>query len=360
MSCYHPYAAVKEDDGNIRFLSGWNSFEELKQLEPKAMLLPCNHCIGCKMDYSRKWADRMMLELESNSGKGLFLTLTYECRNVVDIVGDKIFECEYPEIENTKQCPLKESCYSRCKRDGSLYKPHMSEFMKNLRSKLDYHTNNKVKVKFYGVGEYGDAARHSHRPHYHIILFGVGLDDFPNKIPVGQNELRQFVYTDPFISDCWPYGNISFGDVSWRSCAYVSRYVNKKVLDPNSELYLDMCGKNHMFSLMSRRPGIGKKFLDEHPDCLDCSSIYLSTSDGARKINMPRYYINQLKNVKNKSLYDEKKYDTIMAQRALYAEDSLMSKLSQTDLPLYEYLEVEEKNMIEKVKTLKRDEQSLY
>lgn len=370
MSCYHPYAAVKKGDGTLRFLSGWKTYEELKILEPGAMLLPCGHCIGCKMDYSRRWADRMMLELESNDGKGIFLTLTYDCRHVVDLEGETLCECTYPEISNTKNCPLNEVCKERCRRSGSLYKPHMQEFMKNLREKLDhYHKDGenfeKVKVRFYGVGEYGDFENHSHRPHLHIILFGVSPDDFKIKIPVGRNELRQPVWTNPLIASCWPYGNISFGDVSWKSCAYVSRYVNKKVLDPNSDDLLDAYGKNRMFSLMSRKPGIARNYLNDHPDCLDYQNIYVSDQKGAKKIPLPRYFVNQLKRKvddlsPDKDLYEPDKYDKIMAERAAFAQDNLLSKLSQTDVPFYEYLQKEENEMLERIKALKRNAVSLY
>lgn len=369
MSCYHPYAAVKQPDGKLRFLSGWNSYEELKIMEPQAMLLPCNHCIGCKMDHSRRWADRMLLELESHHGKGLFLTLTYNCREVVDLEGKKLCQCEYPDVSNTKDCPLHEVCLYKCRISGSLYKAHVSQFIKRLREKLSYYDDgierfDGVHIKFYGVGEYG-AESNSHRPHYHIILFGLGLDDLKVKIPVGKNELRQPVYTNPFIASCWPYGNISFGDVSWNSCAYVARYVNKKVLDPNNDDFLDSLGKAHMFSLMSRRPGIGRSYLNEHPDCLDYHNISVSTPKGCKTIAIPRYFIDQLKrhcseNSTDLDLYDEDRYDTIMSQRALFAQDALMNKLAQTDLPLYDYLEVEENNMLARVKCLKRDVQNLY
>ena len=40
-------------------------------------MVPCGHCIGCQLDRSRQWADRMLCELQSAQGKGIFVTLTY-------------------------------------------------------------------------------------------------------------------------------------------------------------------------------------------------------------------------------------------------------------------------------------------
>lgn len=356
MSCYHPllgtYAAdpatgerkvviqslVNVDYFNKAVKRDW---KEIKSIYPDAFLVPCGKCLGCRMDYSRKWADRMMLELATQK-KGMFLTLTYDCRHLVDRKGNKLCTCNYPWLKCDKfHCPDHSICV---KEYGSVYKPHHQTFMKVLRERL---RDKDIFLRFYAVGEYG-SENYTHRPHMHSILFGICPDDFPDKTEAGINELGQVVYTHPFIQSCWPHGFISFGDVTWRSCAYVSRYVTKKVLDPNYDGFIEEHDLEPMFTIMSRRPGIGREYLEENPDCLDYQSIYLSSSDGAKKISIPRYYVNTLK------LTDPEKYNNIMAQRTLYAEDSMMSKLSQTDLPLLEYLEVEEKNMFEKIKSLKR------
>ena len=320
MSCYHPlvglYRGLNENGKrDLRIIHSDDPFKDI-EYNPGSVLIPCGKCIGCRLDYSRRWADRMMLELES-AGKGIFVTLTYDCRNVVDLEGEKVCTCVYPDIDvrNGEKCPLTSICASECRSSGSLFKSHVQTFMKDLREEL--RTKRNTFIRFFAVGEYG-SLENSHRPHYHLILFGLGLDDLPDKKPVGFNELRQEVYSSDLISRHWPYGFISVGDVSWRSCAYVSRYVTKKALDPMSDDELDQLGKNHLFNLMSRRPGIGRKYLDEHPDCLDYSSIYLSTPDGSKRVNIPKYFVKQLE------LTDPEKYDTLVAQRTLYAQDSII------------------------------------
>lgn len=81
MSCFHPQNAVVlgidpqtgkkalkffGDDvtGSIRFPS-----KEIIQL-------PCGQCIGCRIDRSRQWANRCMLELQYHDS-AYFVTLTY-------------------------------------------------------------------------------------------------------------------------------------------------------------------------------------------------------------------------------------------------------------------------------------------
>lgn len=352
MSCYHPLVGfdygINPETGkkNIKVLPVTGDVGKTLELNPGSVLIPCGKCIGCRMDYSRRWADRMMFELES-AGKAVFVTLTYDCRNVVDLEGEKVCTCIYPDIDvrNGEKCTHSLNCGYYCRQNGSLYKDHVRTFMKDLREELRSKRNQFI--RFYACGEYG-SWENTHRPHYHIILFGLGLDDLENLQPVGFNELRQEVYHSDLIARHWPYGFVSVGDVSWKSCAYVSRYVTKKALEPSNQDLLDMLGKNHMFSLMSRRPGIGKPYLDAHPDCLDYLSIYVSTKDGSKKINIPRYFVNQLEST------NKEKYDSIIAQRALYAQNSMYSKLNQTDLELSDYLLVEENAMLEKVKSLKR------
>lgn len=39
--------------------------------------IPCGHCIGCRLDYSRQWADRCLLEMKQHK-ESYFVTLTYD------------------------------------------------------------------------------------------------------------------------------------------------------------------------------------------------------------------------------------------------------------------------------------------
>lgn len=45
-------------------------------------LIPCGQCVGCRLDYSRRWATRLMLELECHTS-AFFLTLTYDDDHII-------------------------------------------------------------------------------------------------------------------------------------------------------------------------------------------------------------------------------------------------------------------------------------
>ena len=83
MSCYHPLVGIfdgeyTENGKKVFQITGCSDFQETQIMHPGSVLIPCGRCIGCRLDYSRSWADRMMLELDSCQGKGIFLTLTYD------------------------------------------------------------------------------------------------------------------------------------------------------------------------------------------------------------------------------------------------------------------------------------------
>ena len=351
MSCYRPWIGIDRgilnENGkrDLTIVPG-RDLLEVRKVWPDSVLIPCGKCIGCRLDYSRRWADRMMLELET-SKKAIFLTLTYGNEHLVNANGEHF---KYMEKERYNL--------------GSLYLRHLQLFLKSIRKE---YAKQDIKLRFYACGEYG-SWENTHRPHYHVILFGLGLSDFPNKVEVGFNELRQPVYTDDNIARFWNHGYISFGDVSWRSCAYVARYVTKKALDASSDLMNESLSLNPIFCTMSRKPGLGYYYLQEHPDCLDWSNIPISTPDGKKKISLPKYFINQLKVERHEvdestgectevyfsPLYNPEKYDSIVQERVRLADDKLMSELNNTDLGFIDYLAVKESETLKKIASLKR------
>lgn len=71
MGCYHPFLAIPNyDDRSTRFKLVGPYEPALRSIYPGAVAVPCGKCIGCRLDYSRNWADRMMLELD-HTGKAL-------------------------------------------------------------------------------------------------------------------------------------------------------------------------------------------------------------------------------------------------------------------------------------------------
>lgn len=323
MSCYHPLIGVDTgqltESGKPKYWIRKSEDSANFKLEldsNKHILIPCGHCIGCRLDYSRSWADRMMLELEE-SKKAIFVTLTYDNEHAHWSQFDQFGFPVYATLD---------------KRDCQL-------FMKRLRKRFYDKT-----IRFFLAGEYGPSTL---RPHYHAIIFGLGLDDFPDLELHGRNELGQNYYISFDFSCVWSNGFVLLSDVTWRTCAYVARYVTKKLNGPASIEYAE---RNVIpeFSLMSRKPGIGREYLNKHPDCLDFNEIYLSAPEGALKIRLPKYYLKQLQ------LTDVERYDKIMSERKSAAEDSMILKLQKTGLSYLDYLEVCENKKIRQTECLKR------
>lgn len=213
----------------------------------KQIEVPCGQCHGCRLDKSRTWAARCMHEARMHHNN-LFLTLTYN---------DQHLPCG-PEGRATIN-----------KRDLQL-------FWKRLRkSGLD--------VRYYAVGEYGD---NTGRPHYHAIAFGLHFPDL--RFYSRSNGFN--LYTSQTLNDLWGLGNCWIGDVTFESCAYVARYVMKKLTGNHAKLY-EHEGIMPEFSLMSRRPGIGSSFYDKYvSDMLPHDNTVIRNNV---KISTPRYYLNK-------------------------------------------------------------------
>ena len=352
MPCYHPLVGIfdgkyNENGKKVFKIEGKLVPSEVKIMHPGSVTIPCGRCIGCRLDYSRSWADRMMLEMESCDRKAIFLTLTYNNSHGVPCM---VSDYEAGENEYFPQDGL-----VRLNGDKAylceaftLYKRDVQLFMKRLRKHFKER-----KIRFYAAGEYGD---HTFRPHYHIILFGISFDDIPDLCLHGCNELGQSYYISRTFSSIWRNGFVLLSNVSWRTCAYVARYVTKKV--GSILLTQDYLNQEPVFALMSRKPGIGAFYLGEHPHCLDFTDINLSTPEGALKIKLPKYYLKQLQKEGSEKypnpLYNPDKYDKLMEERRLYADDKMLLELQRTDLGFFEYLEVKENEKLEKISALRR------
>lgn len=293
--------------------SRWWSFEYIE--------VPCGQCSGCRVDRSRQWADRMLIESREHDAN-CFITLTYD--------NDHVPRSSYQSNRGEYLDSL------------TLRKRDMQLFLKRLRRRLE-----PLQIRFFGCGEYGGR---THRPHYHLIIFGWFPDDAVefNRSPNGD-----VFYTSETISKAWQnQGHILVSNVSWDTCAYTARYVTKKLNGDGAGLY-HYKKIEPPFSLMSRRPGIARKFYDEHKDDIynldKLPNIYISTPEGGRKIKPPRYY---------DKLYDIE-YPEESAQikeiRKKLATGILQRQLKQTDLDKWQQLEVDERYFNAKIKILNRD-----
>ena len=242
MTCYHPIVAyqhrfLKTPAGKhiIDFKGG--SFREWEEIT-----LPCGRCIGCRLERSRQWAIRCVHEAQYHS-ENCFLTLT--------------FNNEHLDPE------------------GSLRKRDFVLFMKRLRK---YFAAEGKKVRFFHCGEYGSQLQ---RPHHHCIIFGA---DFSDKV-LWSISCGFPLYRSESLEKLWPFGFSSIAGVSFESCAYVARYIIKKVNGDLADEWYN--GKEPEYISMSRMPGIGYQWLMDHPEIYNYDEVVIRNNI---KCKPPRYY----------------------------------------------------------------------
>lgn len=195
----------------------------------------CGQCIGCRLEYSRQWAVRIMHEAQLHEHNS-FVTLTYR---------------EAPESLDYGDYQL---------------------FMRRLRNARGY-------ARFFCAGEYGEERL---RPHFHAVLFGVGFSD---GVYLGKSEAGFKLYRSDALSELWKLGHASYGSVTFESAAYVARYVVKKVTGDRADDHYR--GRVPEFARMSLRPGIGARWLDKY-----WSDVFPAGKVVARGhlANAPRFY----------------------------------------------------------------------
>ncbi len=285
--------------------------------------IPCGRCIGCRLAYSRQWADRCMLELGYHE-QSWFVTLTYDDANLP--IAESVNQ-ETGEIAET----------------ATLYKRDVQLFMKRLRKYYKYDNP----IRYFIAGEYGSQ---TYRPHYHAIIFGLKLDDLTlyKQSAEGYN-----YYNSQFMNKCWKKGHVVIGKVNWDTCAYTARYIMKKQYGVAAKLY-EKYNIQPEFTTMSLKPAIGRSYFDEKvaESGIDiCSSdIWLSTPDGGRRIKPPKYYDRLFEGICPDGLCELKEV------RQEFAEDMNKIKLQSTSLPYLEMLSVEEENKLAAIQSLKRKE----
>ena len=133
----------------------------------EGFVVPCGKCMACRVKRTQEWATRLLHE-STYYKENTFLTLTY----------------------NDEYLPG----------DMSLRKEEVQLFMKRLRKRIEPDL-----IKFYAAGEYGEKNK---RPHYHLILFGIGLKK------------------KDVMEKAWSKGFIYVEEVNAMTCRYVTAYVS--------------------------------------------------------------------------------------------------------------------------------------
>lgn len=135
--------------------------------------------------------------------------------------------------------------------DYSLNVEDMQNFFKRLRYQID-----PIKFRYFQCGEYGDQ---THRPHHHALIFGYKFHDLEYS---GRSQSGSDQFTSQVLDALWQKGKCWIGEVNFESCAYVARYVTKKIYGEKSEDHY--AGRKPEYVTMSRNPGIGMPYLKKY------------------------------------------------------------------------------------------------
>jgi len=285
MPCFHPVTAWKSRAVNP---SGKRSlvFSASSGLPESRLEIPCGGCVGCRIDRSAAWATRLMHESKWHEQKS-FLTLTYSEENLPG--------------------------------NHSLVKEHFQLFMKRFRKK---HGG---KLMYFMCGEYGDK---NGRPHYHAIIYGC---DWHDKRKHSKTKRGDQLWVSDTLDQLWGHGDCYIGEVTQESCAYVARYIMKKVNGEMAHEHYQRLNEKtgEVYQLlpeyitMSLKPAIGKRHFEKYKD--DFYPRDHAVVNG-KKIPVPKYY-DRLLERENPELLESLKEQRI-ARAALKAEDNTCKRLS--------------------------------
>lgn len=284
MPCYHPLKAfrslVKNDNGNypVVFKGSIATHE--------TVTLPCGQCVGCRLDRSRQWAVRCMHEARCWQ-RNCFITLTY---------ADQFLP-----------------------KNGSLVYDDFQKFMKRLRFSFKGHQalpDGTRPIRFYMAGEYGE---NFGRPHFHACIFNF---DFEDKAPWERTTSGELIYRSKALEELWPFGYSSVGEVTFKSAAYVARYIMKKITGRGSaaHYYVDhdedgvISSRTPEFNKMSLKPGIGAFWFDKYSsDVFPRDSVIIN----GKAVKPPRYYDKLFDRLlrSGASVFDHYEIDEMMHRR---------------------------------------------
>ena len=323
-------------------------FSKAKSPTQIPMEVPCGQCWSCRLARSREWATRLVKESTNwPEQQRTFITLTYNNENL-------------PE-------------------DGSLQVEDYQDFMKALRYHFSKETKTKriyPKIKYFHCGEYGETCKTCNtsyimhkqsksgkkytgcnnfikglgRPHYHAILFGVTFDDLEEYKKTKSGEL---IYKSETLNKIWGKGFCSVGQVTFESCAYVARYIMKKITGENAELhYQKPTGINKEtgevittpvkpeYITMSRNPAIAKEWAEKYlTDIGKNDSILLQRKGKAFETQPPRYFLKLLEKE------DPIKYEILKAKRRIKKQQNREENTDERSLIKERLKQIQTKNL---------------
>lgn len=295
--------------------------------------LPCRKCNECLLTMRREWTVRAIAE-GMNTDNMCFMTLTYNDEHLkmartVDANGEIYL---HPTLDHE----------------------HYQKFMRRLRN---YYSDKKL--RFFMCGEYGSR---TFRPHYHAIIYGIGLKDIKDLKVWNRNKNGDLLYSSEWLSlNIWQNGHVIIGDCQVASCCYVAGYVDKKFNNIKGSKFYEMTDIIPPYVKSSNRPGLGRNWFDDNIDRYKSLYDYISVSLGIEE-PIKLYLTENWKKKLDHKFYvnlDIDKYleydnDKII-YRQKFSDRRLEEILENTDMNKDEYLNSIEDALFRKSKRKVRD-----
>ena len=225
MACYHPLDGWPAKGGGVTFR---RSLAVLNQ----RVQIACGQCSGCRLERSRQWAVRCMHE-KHTTPKCSFVTLTYRDSSL----------------------PPR----------GSLVTKDWQDFAHRLRKRVG-------PFRFFHCGEYGGKRG---RAHLHAIIWGHSFEEDRQYLETTDQGHR--LDTSQLLDSIWGHGDRNpIGEVTFKSSAYVARYIMAKQTGKKAELHYGQVVdkatgevtpyKKPEYVTMSLKPGIGHAWIHKYMD----------------------------------------------------------------------------------------------
>ena len=339
--------------------AGGNEQSLKKQLkEGKAKLIPCGQCMACRKQHAQNWAARCQNE-STYWEYTYFITLTYNEEHL------PVIDKNTGELYRGFRNPLDYYNHKKRYENSTLLISDMQKFLKRLRQHAHRHglyEDEKRGCKVFYCGEYGSKTS---RAHYHLLLYGFKIPDL--KV---WKRMKGIEYDrSKTIEDLWGLGNVIIGNLNFKTCSYVAKYVMKKYSGPDKiEVYKE-AGRTPEFVQMSRRPGIGKKYWEEHRnDIYKYDSVMVGNG---QTVKPPKYYdlneddkrleeegvnVKKVRDIEKSRGANEKGLPKMHSQsmidlkneRSRRAIESLLEQMKRTSVTMLEYIKIQEQRWKEK------------
>lgn len=303
MPCYHPIVGYRSREGKNDSGAWPVVFNVASGYKDMEVVVPCGKCIGCRLERSKDWAGRCVQESKLWDFN-YFITLTYDDWHLPANMSLRSKDLQ----DFWKR--LRKAVFSE---NGLVRRVPEFEVVNGKRTLVNG-------VRYFACGEYGDR---SCRPHYHAICFNL---EIPDLIPYKRSFDGSQLWVSNWLSALWGHGHVVIGAVTFETCAYVARYVTKKIYGLAApEHYGD---REPEFCRSSNRPGIGFGWFEQY--CEEIPRLGSVLVNGVEN-RVPRYYLKKLEERDYEAYLTYKKKRDIIAKRKKDSPDKTQERLAKRE-----------------------------